>query len=539
MQLFSNLVLYIALALGAGYALRSIKDADGNPRLSWRTAGVIIGVVCGLVNAILVSGGLLFGAGFNLEVVTGAFIGGLGTGLLIGVPVGLIAAYDMFKRFTFIDGWLLFFKIIIIFVVIGGTISSLAVPKYSGEQWLDFFIFGLAQGGIYALIALGYTLVYGILFMINFAHGEVFMSGAFTAFFVAQALASPGEEGAPSMLEANPLLALFLIFLVAMVTSTVVAVTLERIAYKPLRNAPRLIPLITAIGASFFLQYSFRGFYGSGVEAYPQVPSLTGDMTIADLLLALAVVLVAVGVGWVLLRWVYPALKRAFLSQPNLAWLPFALVALAVLVAAYLVGPLLQGVLVSLVNAVFTLNPETLAAEEISTTAEYGLVLSRIQFAVIVSSVVLMGGLYYFVQQTKMGKAMRAVAEDKNVAALMGIDVDRVITITFALGAALAGSAGVLYGLMFRQVHFFMGFFPGLKAFTAAVLGGIGNIPGAMIGGLFLGIFESLGPSLFLEGLGIPAPYQLKDAIAFTMLVLVLIFRPTGIMGVDLSKKKA
>jgi branched-chain amino acid transport system permease protein len=150
-----------------------------------------------------------------------------------------------------------------------------------------------------------------------------------------------------------------------------------------------------------------------------------------------------------------------------------------------------------------------------------------------------MAGLYYFIQNTKIGKAMRAVAEDKDVAALMGIDVDRVITITFALGAAMAGAGGVLYGLMFRQVNFFMGFFPGLKAFTAAVLGGIGNVPGAMLGGLFLGIFESLGPSLFLEGLGIPAPFQLKDAIAFTMLVLVLIFRPTGIMGVDLGKKKA
>jgi branched-subunit amino acid ABC-type transport system permease component len=539
MQLFSNLVLYIALALGTGYVLRSLKEADGSPKLSWRTAGVIIGVVCGLVNAVLVAGGLLFGASFNLELVTNAFIGGLGTGLLIGVPVGLITAYDMFKRFTFIDGWLLFFKIIIIFIVIGGTISSLAVPKYTGEQWLDFFIFGLAQGGIYALIALGYTLVYGILFMINFAHGEVFMSGAFTAFFVAQALAAPGEEGAASMLEAHPLQALLLIFLVAMATSTVVAVTLERIAYKPLRNAPRLIPLITAIGASFFLQYSFRGFYGSGVEAYPQVPALTGDMTIADLLLTLAIVLVALGVGWALLRWVYPGLKRAFLSQPNLNWLPFALMVLGVVVAAYVVGPLLQGVLVSLVNAVFTLNPERAEALGVTATADYGIALSRIQFAVIVSSVVLMAGLYYFVQRTKIGKAMRAVAEDKSVAALMGIDVDRVITMTFALGAALAGAAGVLYALMFRQVHFFMGFSPGLKAFTAAVLGGIGNIPGAMIGGLFLGIFESLGPSLFLEGLGIAAPYQLKDAIAFTMLVLVLIFRPTGIMGVDISKKKA
>ena len=142
-------------------------------------------------------------------------------------------------------------------------------------------------------------------------------------------------------------------------------------------------------------------------------------------------------------------------------------------------------------------------------------------------------------QRTKTGKAMRAVAEDKDVAALMGIDVNGVIVTTFALGGALAGAAGVLYALLFKQVHFFMGFVPGIKAFTAAVLGGIGNIPGAMLGGLFLGIFESVGPTLFFDGLGIPAPYQLKDVIAFTMLVVVLIFRPTGILGERLAEKKA
>ena len=131
------------------------------------------------------------------------------------------------------------------------------------------------------------------------------------------------------------------------------------------------------------------------------------------------------------------------------------------------------------------------------------------------------------------------MAEDKDVAALMGIDVDRTITMTFATGAAMAGVAGVLYALVFQQVHFYMGFIPGLKAFTAAVLGGIGSIPGAALGGFFLGMVESLGPPLFLEGLNIPAFHQLKDVIAFTLLVLVLIFRPTGIMGVELSKKKA
>jgi branched-chain amino acid transport system permease protein len=148
-------------------------------------------------------------------------------------------------------------------------------------------------------------------------------------------------------------------------------------------------------------------------------------------------------------------------------------------------------------------------------------------------------GLNFFIMQTKTGKAIRAVAENKDVAALMGIDVDRTVTITFATGAAMAGVAGVLFALVFRQVHFFMGFIPGIKAFTAAVLGGIGSIPGAALGGLVLGLFESIGPSLFLEGLGIPAAHQLKDVIAFTMLVFILIFRPQGILGERLAEEKA
>jgi branched-chain amino acid transport system permease protein len=143
------------------------------------------------------------------------------------------------------------------------------------------------------------------------------------------------------------------------------------------------------------------------------------------------------------------------------------------------------------------------------------------------------------VQRTKIGKAIRSASEDKEASALMGSDVDRRITMPFVIGGAAAGAAGVLYALMFKQVHFFMGFLPGIQPFTAAVLGGLGNIPGAMLGGIFLGLVESVGPSLFLDGLGIPAPYQLKDAIAFTLLVLILIFRPTGILGERLAAKKA
>lgn len=536
MELFANLLLYMVVSLGVGYLLRLVKDEDGNPKIKWYIFGLIIGLLSAGLNTILKE--TVFGNAFNLDVDLGPFWGSLVTGLLIGLPIGLITGWDMSKRFTFIDAWLLLFKIVIIYVVIGGSISSLAVPKYSGEQWWDFFVFGLAQGGIYALIALGYTLVYGILFMINFAHGEVFMSGAFTAFFVAEAFATPQADGELPFLETNPLIALLIIFLVAMITSGVIAVTVERVAYRPLRRAPRLVPLITAIGASFFLQYTFRGFYGSGVEAYPPVPALRGDLLVADLLLFIALVLI-VGLGAVLLLPLYRYLKSTLGMRKNLGWAPFGLVTLILLLAAYLLAPLLQSLFVGAINGAIPLSPATAAELDVVTRGEAPLPISKIQFVVIVSSFLLMGGLYYFVQFTKIGKAMRAVSEDKDVAALMGINVDRVITTTFGLGAILAGAAGVLYALIFRQVHFFMGFLPGLKAFTAAVLGGIGNIPGAMLGGLFLGIFESLGPSLFLEGLGIPAPYQLKDVIAFTMLVLVLIFRPTGIMGVELGKKKA
>ncbi|RLC83434.1 MAG: branched-chain amino acid ABC transporter permease [Chloroflexi bacterium] len=348
------------------------------------------------------------------------------------------------ENIDYLDIVLWLFRITIIVAVIWGSVSTLLSNRYSTEQWLNFLVFGLAQGSLYALIALGYTLVYGVLLMINFAHGEFFMSGIFTAtVFVAIPLAESGFT------DRHPILALLIITVVAMATSTCVAVLTERVAYRPLRRAPRLVPLITAIGASFFWQYFFRGLYGSGITAFPDVALLQGS--------------------WLIGR----------------------------------------------------------------------LEIAKVQGVVIVASILLLIGLYIFVMKTKTGKAMRAVAEDKDVAALMGIDVDRVIVITFAVGAAMAGAAGVLYALMYRQVHFFMGFFPGLKAFTAAVLGGIGNVPGAALGGLLLGMFEAVGPNLFLEGLGITAPYQLKDVIAFTMLVLILMFRPQGILGERLAEEKA
>jgi branched-chain amino acid transport system permease protein len=326
-------------------------------------------------------------------------------------------------------------------VVVWGTISTLQSGKYTGGTWVDLTIKGLALGGVYALIAMGYTLVYGILRMINFAHSEVFMSGPFTAVFLAVALGNTG------FLNQHPLISMLLIALVAMSVSATIAILLERIDNLPLRYDPRLVPLITAIGASFFLQYTFRGLYGSGVRAYPTLEALNGFWQLGGV--------------------------RVF----------------------------------------------------------------KTQVVVILGALVMMLVLYGIVQRTKIGKAMRAVSEDKEAAELMGIDVDRVIVFTFGLGGASAGAAGVLYILLFPVVNFFMGFFPGLKAFTAAVLGGIGNVAGAFLGAMILGLLESVGPNLFLDGLGVINPSQLKDAIAFIILVLILIFRPSGILGERVTEK--
>ncbi len=351
------------------------------------------------------------------------------------------------ENFSWVDFTIDLLRIAIVILIIVGSWNTLSSGRITFAQWVNLFIAGLSQGSIYALIALGYTLVYGILLMINFAHGEVFMAGAFSTVFLAEALNRTG------FLNDSPFLSIILMIMFAGLVSMTIAILLERIAYRPLRGSPRLVPLITAIGASFFLQYTFRGLYGSGFKAYPQVKALQGTLQI---------------------------------------------------------------------NAISTISIPT------------------VQLFVFFSALFLMFGLYWLVERTRIGKAMRAVSENKEVAKLMGINIDWVILFTFGIGGFLAGSAGVINGLFRPQgVNFFMGFIPGIKAFTAAVLGGIGNIPGAMLGGLFLGVIEAVGPNLVLAGLGIPGANQLKDVIAFTMLVLVLIFRPQGILGERLSEKKA
>jgi len=321
---------------------------------------------------------------------------------------------------------------------------------YGPDTWVRFAISGLILGGMYALIAIGYALVYGILFMINFAHGEVMMLGMFGGYFVFEGLNAVPAPGNPELtfLNAYPGLAVLLAFLTGMGVSSLAGYFLEKIAYRPLRNAPRLVPLISAIGASIFLQNAAQLLFGPQRRNYTNPDFLTR------------------GQGW------------------NI--------------------PIGEGTVIVTYTGVFSF----------------------------VLSVLLMIALYMLVQKTKLGRAMRAVAQDKKTAALMGIDVDAVISRTFIISGILAGAAGVMWGIHQGIVYYFIGFLPGIKAFTAAVLGGIGNIPGAMVGGLFLGLIESIGPA----ALGID--FQLKDVIAFSILILVLIFRPSGILGEALSEEK-
>ncbi len=347
------------------------------------------------------------------------------------------------------------------------AIANIASGQFTLERFVRLFIFGLAQGSIYALIALGYTLVYGILSMINFAHSEVFMAGAYIGFFAINAMDQSG------FLDDQTFLALLITVLVGMSASVTIAVLLERIAYRPLRGAPRLVPLITAIGASITLQQLFLRLFGSGTRVYPDV-------------------------NFFVLPGIFNNLECIEVNGAQVC----------------------RGL--DLIGGRYEVEFLGLSLQ-----------IRPIYFLVFFLAVIFMAALWFFVKRTKTGKAMRAVAEDKKTAALMGIDVDRVIVTTFVLGAVLAGAGGVFFALYNTQVQPFMGFFPGIKAFTAAVVGGIGNIPGAMFGGMFLGMVESIAPSL----LGIPN--QLRDVIVFGMLILVLIFRPTGIFGEVLSEKKA
>lgn len=289
-------------------------------------------------------------------------------------------------------------------------------------EWLQQLINGISLGSIYALIALGYTMVYGIIKLINFAHGDVFMIGAFIGFF---AIARWGLGFFPALI-------------LAMVVCAILGVLIERIAYKRLRNATRIAALITAIGVSLLIEYTTIFFRGAQPEAYPDV---------------------------------IPNKSFHFL----------------------------------------------------------GAQISMQSIMILSVSIVLMIILQFIVHKTKIGKAMRAVSYDEEVARLMGINVDNTISITFAIGSALAGAAGVIFGIYYTKIDPLMGIIPGVKAFVAAVLGGIGIIPGAVAGGMVLGVVETvvsaLGFSLW------------RDAAAFVILILILIFRPSGIFGKNTREK--
>ena len=300
---------------------------------------------------------------------------------------------------------------------------------------------GIILGFMYALIALGYTMVYGVLEFINFAHSEIFILGAFVGVEILLTMKSAG------LLDVLPWVLVLLLALAAgMLASGLAAVAVERVAYRPLRHAPRLIPLISAIGVSFFLQDLIRLFESIWRNSF---------------------------------NLVYPTMDA--------------------------------------LNHRF----------ELTSTID----VSVKSLVVIVASLLMLWALYVIVNRTKIGTAIRAVAEDQAAASLMGINVNRMISLTFLIGGAMGGAAGVLFGVQYSLINPYTGFIPGLKAFTAAVLGGIGNIPGAMMGGLVLGLLEAFAASYLslLTGGAFGAEY--KDIFAFSILILILIFRPKGLLG--------
>ncbi len=308
---------------------------------------------------------------------------------------------------------------------------------------------GIVLGFMYALIALGYTMVYGVLEFINFAHSEIFVLGAFVGVEVMLLLQSAGLLGT-----LHPAAVLLLVITTGMMISGVAAMALERVAYRPLLGGPRLVALISAIGASFFLQDGLRLFESLWRNTF-------------------------------------------YLNYPSLEYLDRTVP--------------LTGNLVIPVKSML----------------------------VIFTALLTLAGLHFFVNRTKLGMGIRAVAQDPDTASLMGVPVKRVIALTFFVGGALGGLAGVLFGIHYSLVNPYSGFIPGMKAFTAAVLGGIGNIPGAVVGGMILGLLEAFAASylsLITNG-AFGAEY--KDVVAFLVLILILIFRPKGILGETVRESKA
>ena len=346
--------------------------------------------------------------------------------------------------------------IIVIALLLRGTRTDTDLLTATLVILPQVIVDGLVRGFLFATIALGYTLVYGVLEFINFAHGEIFMVGAFSGAAFGTLLAAAGLL--PNI---PPLLFVIASVAVGMVVSGLLAVIIERIAYRPLRGAPRLVPLISAIGVSLLLQ---------------DVVRLIANVT---------------GLGF-----------NARFQTPNF-------------------GPPLQ-----------------LAQIPVTPERNIPLILDVRALIFIVAAVIMLLALNYLVNATKLGTAIRAVAQDRPTASLMGIDVNKIITITFLIGGALGGAAGILFGVRVGTVNPYVGFLPGLKAFTAAVLGGIGNITGAMVGGIVLGFLEAFVASyLSLLTAGALSGASYADIVAFTILILILIFRPSGLLGESVTQK--
>ncbi len=335
---------------------------------------------------------------------------------------------------------------------------SASVISYTLVNLPQVLIDGVTIGFVYAAIALGYTMVYGVLEFINFAHSEIFAIGAFVGTEILIFLDGKGRlAGAPAWQAFGWLI---LAILMGMVAAGLAAVIMERLAYRPLRGAPRLVPLISAIGVSFFLQDAIRLVESLTTGQFYRVFPTFGD----------------------------------FDNRFSMATLSLG-----------------------------------------KSAVDLGIQVKSI--ILIVAAIAMVVGLNYLVTVTKLGKAIRSVAQDRSTASLMGINVNLIISMTFLIGGALGGAAGVLYSLKFTRIDPFVGFFPGLKAFTAAVLGGIGNITGALLGGIVLGMLETFAGSYLTVFTMGAAGSEYKDILAFAILILVLIFRPTGLLGEQVSQK--
>jgi branched-chain amino acid transport system permease protein len=342
--------------------------------------------------------------------------------------------------------------IVLMAFIFRGTITNFDLLERTVTILPKVLVDGITIGFVYATIALGYTMVYGVLEFINFAHSEIFMVGAVVGVELMRYMAAQGI-----LQTTNEYVVIGLAILLGMFISGALAVTVERVAYKPLRGAPRLVPLISAIGMSFFLQDAVRFILGV----------TTGEFNV--------------------------------ILPPFGTYDQFQLI-----------------------------NIPGMAAP---------LQIQNKTILLILVTVVMLVGLNYLVNGTKIGKAIRAVAQDRPTASLMGINVNMIISITFLIGGMLGGAAGVLFAIKVTRLDPFVGFFPGIKAFTAAVLGGIGNLTGALLGGLVLGLLESFGASylgIFTQG-AFGAEY--KDILAFAILILILIFRPSGLLGETVGQK--